>query len=124
VLSLVQSADAPTDRTSSTSVSVSRIRGTFWRVTRSRVSSAAAIIGRAAFLFPAGSREPVSERPPSTTYLIEDICRDCRRAKYGSALFVSSSHRLTSDFSKGYDPFPTSHRGPDRTSSTIRVGAV
>ena len=54
------SADAPTERISSTSVSVSRIRGTFSSVTGCSVSSAAAMIGNAAFLLPDGSMVPDS----------------------------------------------------------------
>ncbi|MGY4283467.1 hypothetical protein ACVWXO_002687 [Bradyrhizobium sp. LM2.7] len=63
VLRAVHSADAPTERISSTSVSVSRIRGTFSSVTGCSVSSAAAMIGSAEF-FVAGrldrAREPVT----------------------------------------------------------------
>ena len=60
MLRAVHSADAPTERTSSTSVSVSRIRGTFSSVTGCSVSRAAAMIGSAEFLLPAGSIEPES----------------------------------------------------------------
>ena len=70
VLRAVHSADAPTERISSTSVSVSRIRGTFCSVTGCSVSSAAAMIGSAAFLLPAGAIVPESRCPPSTTYWI------------------------------------------------------
>ena len=60
VLRCRHSADAPTERISSTSVSVSRMRGTFSSVTGCSVSSAAAMIGSAAFLLPEGSMVPVS----------------------------------------------------------------
>jgi hypothetical protein len=62
------SADAPTERISSTRVSVSRIRGTLSSVTLCSVSSAAAMIGSAAFLLPDGSMVPLSRWPPSTMY--------------------------------------------------------
>jgi len=68
VLRCRHSADAPTDRISSTSVSVSRMRGTFSSVTGCSVSNAAAMIGNAAFLFPEGAMVPVSRWPPSTMY--------------------------------------------------------
>ncbi len=68
VLRSCHSADAPTERISSTSVSVSRMRGTFSSVTGCSVSSAAAMIGSAAFLLPAGSIVPDSRCPPSTMY--------------------------------------------------------
>src|ERR1700742_1790524 len=64
------SASAPTERIRSTSVSVSRIRGTLLSVTGCSVSSAAAMIGNAAFLLPDGSIVPVSRWPPSTMYWI------------------------------------------------------
>ena len=64
------STEAPTERISSTSVSVSRIRGTFSSVTGCSVSNAAAMIGSAAFLLPDGSMVPVSRWPPSTMYWI------------------------------------------------------
>src|ERR1700721_809759 len=70
VLRLRHSADAPTERISSTSVSVSRLRGTLSSVTRFSVNNAAAMIGSAAFLLPAGSIVPLSLCPPSTTYWI------------------------------------------------------
>ncbi|MGY3122535.1 hypothetical protein ACVWXQ_006472 [Bradyrhizobium sp. S3.14.4] len=60
VLRAVHSAAAPTERISSTSVSVSRIRGTFSSVTGCSVSRAAAMIGSAEFLLPDGSIEPES----------------------------------------------------------------
>jgi hypothetical protein len=44
----------------------SRMRGTLSNSTGSSVSKAAAIIGKAAFLFPAGRTWPRSLRPPST----------------------------------------------------------
>ena len=68
VLRSVHSAEAPTERISSTSVSVSRIRGTLFSVTGCSVSSAAAMIGSAAFLLPAGSIVPERRCPPSITY--------------------------------------------------------
>lgn len=43
-------------------------RGTFSSVTGCSVSSAAAMIGSAAFLLPDGSMVPVRRRPPSTIY--------------------------------------------------------
>src|SRR5947208_3247038 len=70
VLRAFHSAEAPTERTSSTSVSVSRIRGTFSSVTGCSVSSAAAMIGSAEFLLPEGSIVPASRWPPSTMYWI------------------------------------------------------
>ena len=68
VLRARHSAGAPTERISSTSVSVSRIRGTLSSVTGCSVSNAAAMIGSAAFLLPEGSIVPVSRWPPSTMY--------------------------------------------------------
>src|SRR4051794_35948185 len=68
VLRACHSAVAPTERTSSTSVSVSRIRGTLSSVTGCSVSSAAAMIGSAAFLLPDGSMVPERRWPPSTIY--------------------------------------------------------
>src|SRR5882724_2836849 len=68
VLRSFHSADAPTERTSSTSVSVSRIRGTFSSVTGCSVSNAAAMIGSAEFLLPDGSMVPANRWPPSTMY--------------------------------------------------------
>jgi hypothetical protein len=68
VLRCSQSAEAPTERISSTSVSVSRIRGTFSSVTGCSVSNAAAMIGSAEFLLPDGSILPASRWPPSTMY--------------------------------------------------------
>jgi hypothetical protein len=62
------SAEAPTERISSTSVSVSRMRGTFSSVTGCSVSKAAAMIGSAEFLLPDGSIVPASRWPPSTMY--------------------------------------------------------
>jgi uncharacterized oligopeptide transporter (OPT) family protein len=53
---------------SSSSVRTSRMSGTFSRTTSSSVRSAAAMMGRAAFLLPAGRMVPLSGRPPSTTY--------------------------------------------------------
>ena len=50
----VQFTFTPIDPISSTSVSTSRIRGTFVSVTGCSVSSAAQMIGSAAFLFPDG----------------------------------------------------------------------
>src|SRR5579872_1520536 len=70
VLGFCHSADAPTDRINSTSVSVSRMRGTFMSVTGWSVKSAAAMIGSAAFLLPDGSIVPESLWPPSTMYWI------------------------------------------------------
>ena len=58
VVAAVHSHSAPTLRTSSTSVSMSRMRGTFSSVHRCSVSSAAATIGSAAFLLPAGRMVP------------------------------------------------------------------
>ena len=68
---VVATLDAANDQTvilSSTSVSVSRIRGTLSSVTGCSVSSAAAMIGSAAFLLPDGSIVPASRWPPSTMY--------------------------------------------------------
>src|SRR5579871_6102111 len=67
------SADAPTDRINSTSVSVSRIRGTLSRVTGCSVSRAAAMIGSAEFLLPEGSMAPLNRCPPSTMYWMGGI---------------------------------------------------
>ena len=68
VLRAFHSAEAPTERISSTSVSVSRMRGTFSSVTGCSVSRAAAMIGSAEFLLPDGSMVPASRWPPSTMY--------------------------------------------------------
>src|SRR5919109_1920448 len=57
----------PRSATSASMVSTSRIAGTFVSVTGSSVRSAAATIGRAAFLFPAARIDPSSGRPPSMT---------------------------------------------------------
>src|ERR1700754_32491 len=70
VLGFCHSADAPTERISSTSVSVSRMRGTLSSVTGCSVRSAAAMIGSAAFLLPDGSIVPASRWPPSMVYWI------------------------------------------------------
>ena len=64
---VVQSACTPVDVTRSTSVSTSRMRGTFSSVTGWSVRSAAAMIGSAAFLFPDGRMLPFSRCDPSTT---------------------------------------------------------
>src|SRR5215831_7033711 len=64
------SAEAPTERISSTRVSVSRMRGTLSSVTGCSLRSAAAMIGSAAFLLPEGSMVPRSRWPPSTMYLM------------------------------------------------------
>ena len=64
----------PVDAISSTSVSTSRIRGTFSSMTGWSVSSAAHTIGSAAFLFPDGRIVPDSFRPPSTTYCSALMC--------------------------------------------------
>ncbi len=68
VLRAFHSAEAPTERTSSTNVSVSRMRGTLSRVTGCSVSSAAAMIGSAEFLLPDGAIVPERRWPPSTIY--------------------------------------------------------
>jgi len=68
VLRAFHSAEAPTERINSTSVSVSRMRGTFSSVTGCSVSKAAAMIGSAEFLLPDGSIVPASRWPPSTMY--------------------------------------------------------
>ena len=67
VLRAVHSASTPTDAMSSTSVSTSRMRGTFSSVTGCSERSAAATIGSAAFLLPEGRMVPESVCPPSTT---------------------------------------------------------
>src|SRR4030095_1783478 len=77
VLRSVQSALAPTERTSSTSVSVSRMRGTFVSVTGCSVRSEAAMIGSAAFLFPDGRMVPESVASPSTTYCTAAMSWEC-----------------------------------------------
>src|ERR671915_541345 len=61
------STSTPRSATSSSIVSTSVIEGTFESVTGSSVSSEAAIIGRAAFLFPAARMEPLRGRAPSMT---------------------------------------------------------
>jgi hypothetical protein len=61
-----QSMSTPNERTSSTSVSMSRMRGTLVSVTGWSVMSAAATMGSAAFLLPEGVMEPWRGRPPST----------------------------------------------------------
>jgi hypothetical protein len=63
----VHSIVAPTERISSTSVSMSRMRGTFSRYTGLCEIRAAATMGSAAFLFPEGRMEPLRGLPPSTT---------------------------------------------------------
>ncbi len=79
VLRSVQSALAPTERMSSTSVSVSRMRGTFESVTGCSVSSEAAMMGSAAFLFPDGRMVPESVAPPSTMYCTAAMTLGMRR---------------------------------------------
>src|SRR5579872_4652090 len=64
------SAEAPTERITSTSVSVSRMRGTLSSVTGWSVKRAAAMIGNAAFLLPDGVIVPARRWPPSTMYWI------------------------------------------------------
>jgi hypothetical protein len=59
-------ADTSSERMSSTSVSMSRMRGTFSSVTGCSVTSAAATIGSAAFLLPEGRIVPERRCPPST----------------------------------------------------------
>src|SRR5262245_57252449 len=73
MLRACQAMSTPTDLISSTSVSVSRMRGTFCSVTGWSVNSAAAMIGNAEFLLPAGWMVPASRRPPSTMYWIGAI---------------------------------------------------
>ena len=60
LLRAVHSALAPMDLIRSTSVSTSRMRGTFSRCTGSSQRSEAATIGRAAFLLPEGRMRPES----------------------------------------------------------------
>src|ERR671937_1506302 len=62
-----QSASAPRSAISSTIVSTSRIRGTLRSTTGSALSTHAARIGSAPFLFPEARMEPLSERAPSMT---------------------------------------------------------
>ena len=61
------STSTPRSATRSSIVATSLIAGTFLSVTGSSVSKAAAMIGRAAFLFPATRTDPWSGRPPSMT---------------------------------------------------------
>src|ERR687888_2409172 len=61
----IQSASAPRSAISSTIVSTSRMRGTLRSTTGSGLSTHAARIGRAPFLFPAARMEPLSDRAPS-----------------------------------------------------------
>src|SRR3954447_24159807 len=63
--SLRCSTRAPRARSSSNIVSTSRIRGTLPMTTSSDVRAAAARIGSAAFLLPAGTTSPASGWPPS-----------------------------------------------------------
>ena len=58
VLPSRRSTFTPRSASSSSSASVSRIRGTLWSTTGSAVSRHAARSGRAAFLFPAGTTVP------------------------------------------------------------------
>ena len=67
VLGSGRSTVTPRSASRSSRASVSRIRGTLCRVTRSSVSSAQASSGSAAFLFPAGTTVPESGTPPSIT---------------------------------------------------------
>src|SRR3954452_23918904 len=67
VLGSGRSIVTPRSASRSSRASVSRIRGTLCRVTRSSVSSAQASSGSAAFLFPAGTTVPESGTPPSIT---------------------------------------------------------
>src|SRR5215210_1938211 len=69
VLPSRRSIFTPRSSRSTSSASVSRIRGTLWSVTGSSVSRQAARSGRAAFLFPAGTTVPDSGTPPSMTNL-------------------------------------------------------
>jgi len=66
----------PTDFTSSTSASTSRMRGTFSSVIGCSLRTDAAMIGSAAFLFPDGRMVPESRRPPSTMYCSAPIRRE------------------------------------------------
>src|SRR5579864_7888672 len=70
VFAFDHSAVAPTERINSTSVSVSRMRGTLSSVTGWSVKRAAAMIGNAAFLLPDGVIVPARRWPPSTMYWI------------------------------------------------------
>src|SRR3954447_5547560 len=63
--SLRCSTRAPRARSSPSMVSTSRIRGTLPMTTSSAVRAAAARIGSAAFLFPAGTTSPERGWPPS-----------------------------------------------------------
>ena len=67
VLGSGRSTVTPRSASRSSRASVSRIRGTLCRVTRSSVSNAQASSGSAAFLFPAGTTVPDSGTPPSIT---------------------------------------------------------
>ena len=68
-MSAVQSAVTPSRSSSATCASVSRIRGTFESTSSSSVSRQAAMIGSAAFLFPAATISPERELPPWITNL-------------------------------------------------------
>ena len=63
----LQSTLTPSRSSSATWVSVSLIRGTLESTTSSSVSRQAAIIGSAAFLFPAATISPESGAPPCMT---------------------------------------------------------
>src|SRR5579864_6870788 len=67
------------------------MRGTFSSVTGSSVRSAAARIGSAAFLLPAGRMVPASLCPPWTMYRSALMCLMCRGAKDGHSLTAASS---------------------------------
>src|SRR3954454_23579618 len=66
-LSSRHSALAPRPRSTSSIASTSRMRGTLRTTTSSEVSTEAARMGRAPFLFPAGTTVPESGTPPSMT---------------------------------------------------------
>ena len=68
------STSTPRPARSSTSDSTSLIRGTLAMSTSSLVRRAAAIIGRAPFLLPAGTTVPLSGTPPSITNFSMVIC--------------------------------------------------
>jgi len=70
----VHATSTPVDAINSTSVSTSRMRGTFSSTTGCSVRSAAHTIGSAAFLFPDGRMVPDSRWPPSTTYCSALVC--------------------------------------------------
>src|SRR6478735_8560788 len=95
-LSSRHSASTPSPRRTRSIASTSRMRGTLRTRTSSEVSTEAARIGRAPFLFPAGTIVPLSGTPPSmTNFSMRLRYGGEKTALGGSASLTAMSVRLS-----------------------------